>query len=151
MEELPPIVLTVELTVTPARAFDAFTRQFAEWWPVASHSLSRSRATRCRFDARPGGAVEEVAPDGVRHVWGEVLAVEPGRRVRFSWFPGRTAESAQWVDVDFTPTPGGSRVTLTHGGWEALGEIGPLLRQEYVPGWRLVLGGPYAEFAQGRS
>jgi hypothetical protein len=38
-------------------------------------------------------------------------------------------------------------VTLTHGGWEALGEIGPLLRQEYVPGWRLVFGQRFAEFA----
>jgi uncharacterized protein YndB with AHSA1/START domain len=151
MEELPPIVLAVELTVAPARAFHAFTRQFGEWWPVATHSLSRSAATRCRFDARPGGALEELAPDGARHVWGEVLAVEPGRRVRFSWFPGRTAESAQWVEVEFAPAPGGSVVTLTHGGWEALGEIGPLLRQEYVPGWRWVLATVYAEFTYGRG
>jgi uncharacterized protein YndB with AHSA1/START domain len=148
--ELPPIVVTVELALSPAKAFAAFTERFADWWPVATHSLSRSPATRCSFDARPGGRVEERAPDGARHVWGEVLEVESGRRVRFTWYPGREAGSAQWVDVDFAPGPAGSRVTLTHGGWEALGEIGPLLRQEYVPGWRHVLGDLYAGFARGR-
>jgi uncharacterized protein YndB with AHSA1/START domain len=138
--ELPPIVVTVELALSPAKAFAAFTERFADWWPVATHSLSRSPATRCSFDARTGGTVEELEPGGARHVWGEILAIEPGRRLRFSWHPGREPESAQWVDVDFSPSPAGSRVTLTHGGWEALGEIGPLLRQEYVPGWRHVLG-----------
>ncbi len=144
----PPIVVTVDLVVAPARAFAAFTERFGDWWPVATHSLSRSRATRCRFDARLGGMIEEHAPDGSRHVWGEVLLVEPGRRLRFSWYPGRDGETAQWVDVAFEPGPAGSRVTLTHGGWEALGEIGPLLRQEYLPGWRHVLGELYVRYAQ---
>ncbi|HEU0225325.1 MAG TPA: SRPBCC domain-containing protein [Steroidobacteraceae bacterium] len=147
MNELPPIVLTLDLAIAPARAFDAFTGRFADWWPVATHSLSRSAATRCSFDARAGGRVEEFGPGGACHLWGEVLAIEPGRRVRFTWHPGRDPESAQWVDVDFSPGPSGSRVTLTHGGWEALGEIGPLLRQEYVPGWRHVLGELFAAFA----
>jgi len=148
MAGLPPIVLTVDLAIDPARAFAAFTARFAEWWPVATHSLSRTAATRCSFDARAGGTLGERAPDGARHSWGQVLAIEPGRRVRFSWYPGRERESAQWVDVDFAPGPCGSRVTLTHGGWEALGEIAPLLRQEYIPGWRHVLCVRYAEFAQ---
>ncbi len=91
--------------------------------------------------------MDECAPDGSLHVWGEVLAVEPGRRIRFSWHPGRDPASAQWIDVTFVGVGGGSRVTLTHGGWETLGEIGPLLRQEYVPGWRLVFGRRFAEFA----
>jgi uncharacterized protein YndB with AHSA1/START domain len=147
MEVLPPIVLTVDLAIGPAQAFDAFTGRFADWWPVATHSLSRTTATRCSFDARAGGRVEELEPGGARHVWGEVLVVEPGRRVRFSWYPGRDPESAQWVDVDFSPGPAGSRVTLMHGGWDALGEIGPLLRQEYLPGWRHVLGERFAAYA----
>ena len=147
MDELSPIVLTVDLALEPARAFDAFAGRFADWWPVATHSLSRSTATRCSLDPRTGGRAEELEPGGVRHLWGEILAIEPGRRVRFSWHPGREPESAQWVDVDFSPGPAGSRVTLTHGGWEALGEIGPLLRQEYLPGWRHVLGDLFAAFA----
>jgi antitoxin (DNA-binding transcriptional repressor) of toxin-antitoxin stability system len=41
----------------------------------------------------------------------------------------------------------GSRVTLTHGG-EALGEIAPLLRQEYLPGRRHAFLELYASFAR---
>jgi uncharacterized protein YndB with AHSA1/START domain len=142
-----PIVLSVDLPASPERAYAAFTTQFAEWWPVATHSLSRQAATRCRFDATPGGAVEEQAPDGARHIWGTVEAIEPGRRIRFTWHPGREPESAQWIEVVFEPIATGSRVTLTHGGWEALGEIAPILRREYVSGWQNVFGKIYADFA----
>lgn len=146
-----PIVISVDLAVAPARAYAAFTAHFADWWPIATYSLSRDDSTRCRLEARVGGAVDEQAPDGTRHVWGEVLAVGPDRRVRFSWHPGREPASAQWVEVEFLPAAGGSRVTLTHGGWEALGEIGPLLRREYVSGWQNVLGVVYADYAAGRD
>jgi uncharacterized protein YndB with AHSA1/START domain len=146
-----PIELAINLPVPADAAYEAFTRGFGDWWPVATHSLSRAAATRCRLESRPGGALDELAPDGARHVWGEVELVEPGRRIRFSWHPGREADSAQWIDVRFAPAGGGSLVTLTHGGWEALGEIGPLLRQEYLPGWRHVLGELFASYlAKGR-
>ena len=95
-----------------------------------------------------GGAVEENAPDGARHVWGTVEAIETGRRIRFTWHPGREPESAQWVDVAFEPIDAGSRVTLTHGGWDAFGEIAPILRREYVSGWQNVFGKIYADFAR---
>ena len=77
-------------------------------------------------------------------------AAQPGRRLRFTWHPGREAESAQWVEVRFESAAAGSRVTLTHGGWEALGEIAPILRREYAAGWLDVFGRIFAAYA-GRS
>jgi uncharacterized protein YndB with AHSA1/START domain len=148
MNRVEPVVVAVDLAVPPARAFDAFAGRFAEWWPASTHSLSRAAATRCSLDALPGGAVQELAPNGDRHRWGTVEAAEPGRRLRFSWHPGRDPGSAQWVDVAFAPHGGGTRVTLTHGGWEALGEIAPILRREYDAGWRDVLGRVFAEFVR---
>ncbi len=147
MDTPEPIVVTVNLALSPVAAFDAFTRRFADWWPATSHSLSRQPATRCRLEARLAGVVEECAPDGSLHAWGEVQAFEPGRRIRFSWHPGREPETAQWIEVTFDAMPGGSCATLTHGGWEALGEIGPLLRQEYAAGWQQVFGEQFAGFA----
>ncbi len=148
LKNIDPIVISVDLPVTPARACTAFTARFADWWPVATHSMSREAATRCSMDATPGGAIEELAPNGERHQWGTVQSFEPGHRLRFSWHPGREPESAQWVDVEFAPhSGGGSRVTLTHGGWEALGEIAPILRREYAAGWKNVFGSIYAGFA----
>lgn len=73
---------------------------------------------------------------------------ETGRRIRFSWHPGREPESAQWVDVEFAAAACGSRVTPTRGGWEALGEIAPIVRREYASAWRHVLGIMFASCAQ---
>lgn len=151
MAGVEPIVISVVLAADPERAFDDFARQFACWWPVTTHTLSRDVATACRLTLAPGGAVEECAPDGLWHRWGTVEAVEPGRRLRFSWHPGRDAESAQWVEVLFEATGRGSRVTLTHGGWQTLGEIAPILRREYAAGWQAVLGGSYAVFVARRA
>ncbi len=148
MGGIDPIVVSVDVPSTPERAFEQFAAGFAGWWPVVTHSLSRSAATRCRLDATPGGTLEERAPDGARHLWGTVESVEPGRRLRFSWHPGRGPESAQWVDVEFAPVGTSARVTLTHGGWEALGEIAPILRREYASGWRDVLENHFAGCAR---
>jgi len=146
-----PIVISIDLAAGPERAFEAFAEQFASWWPAGTHSLSRDVATACRLTLAPGGAVEECGPDGSCHRWGTVEAVDPGRRLRFSWHPGRDAESAQWVEVRFEAAGPGSRVTLTHGGWETLGEIAPILRREYASGWQAVLGDSYAKFVARRA
>lgn len=151
MHGTEPIVVAVELPAPAERAFADFTAGLAGWWPVGTHSLSRDPASRCSLDARPGGAVEEVTAGGARFRWGTVTAVEAGRRVRFSWHPGREADTAQWIDVTFEAAGTGCRVTLTHGGWEALGEIAPILRREYAAGWPDVLGGSFARFCAARS
>ncbi|MEX0734880.1 MAG: hypothetical protein WD944_02860 [Steroidobacteraceae bacterium] len=41
MQPPDPIVVSIDLAASPARAYVAFTAQFAEWWPAATHSLSR--------------------------------------------------------------------------------------------------------------
>ena len=142
-----PIVVSVDLAVPPPRAFECFAPQFAAWWPVATHTLSRSLATRVRMRAEPGGAIEECDADGPWLRWGTVEACEPGRRLRFTWHPGRATGEAQWVEVRFEPLGTGTRATLTHGGWETLGEIAPILRREYATGWQHVFGRVFAEYA----
>lgn len=146
-----PIVLSIDLDATSMQAYRRFTAGFGEWWPVLTHSLSRNPATRCALEARAGGRVFELSPDGTEHRWGEVSAASAGELLRFSWHPGREADSAQWVEVAFEPRTEGCRVTLTHGGWEALGEIAPILRREYVPGWQHVFGELFARYAVQQS
>jgi len=146
-----PIVISLELPVSPSRAFECFAPGFASWWPVATHSLSRSHTTEVEIGCEPGGAIAERLDDGPWQRWGTVEKFEPGRRLRFTWHPGREPDSAQWVEVLFEPAGTGSRVTLTHGGWEALGEIAPILRREYATGWQHVFGEAYAGFVRRRS
>lgn len=147
---LEPIVVSVDLDAGPEEAYRRFTAGFGDWWPVLTHSLSRNPATRCVLEAAPGGRLYEIAPDGTEHDWGRIAAATAGRSLRFSWHPGREADSAQWIEVAFEARQGGCRATLTHGGWEALGEIAPLLRREYLPGWRHVFGELFTGYAAER-
>lgn len=150
MTGVDPIVLSVELPVPPDRAFECFAPLLTAWWPSLTHSLSRAKETVVRLHCELPGALEERDAEGHWHRWGELEAFEPGRRLRFTWHPGREAESAQWVEVVFEPQGSGTRATLTHGGWEALGEIAPILRREYAGAWPKVFGEAYAGFVRGR-
>src|SRR5688572_32607100 len=71
MGGIDPIVVSVDVASTPELAFEHFVAGFANWWPVVTHSLSRSAATRCQLDATPGGTLEERAPDGARYLRSE--------------------------------------------------------------------------------
>ena len=133
---LAPIVVDVVVPCPPDRAFDYFTRDIGRWWPLATHSLGEADAADVRFEPRVGGRLVETLRDGGEHVWGEVTAWRPGSQVAFSWHLGRDPSTAQCVDVQFAPTPGGTRVTLTHGGWERLPEGGETMRERYANGWK---------------
>jgi uncharacterized protein YndB with AHSA1/START domain len=144
---IEPIVMVLELEATPAEAYESFTAGFGQWWPTLTHSLSRDASTRCAIEPRVGGRVFETAPGGAEHLWGTVTGVEPGRSIAFTWHPGREPGSAQQVALRFERLGTRTCVMLTHGGWEALGEIAPILRREYLPGWQHVFGELFARFA----
>ena len=135
---LPPIAVDVVVPCPPDRAFDYFTRDIARWWPLSTHSCATVDAVDVAFEPRVGGALTERARDGTMHVWGTVTAWTPGSRVAFTWHPGRDADHATRVDVTFTAGGDGTRVTLTHDGWNARHD-GAKVRESYVEGWQIVL------------
>ena len=143
---ITPVEIDVVVPCDPARAFDYFTRDIARWWPLATHSCAEENAASVAFEPRPGGRLVETARDGTEHPWGTVSAWEPGRRVAFSWHPGRDPATAQWIEVAFRPNPAGTRVTLLHGGWESLGERAVASRDGYLTGWRIVIGERFRDF-----
>ena len=64
----------------------------------------------------------------------------------FSWHPARDPASAQWIEVSLCANPAGTRVTLVHGGWEALGESAATVRRGYGSGWSTVFAQRYRDF-----
>jgi len=142
---LPPIVLKVVVPCPPERAFDYFTRDLAHWWPLAEFSCAGADAVDVRFEPQVGGSIVESARDGTRHQWGTVREWAPGHRVAFTWHPGRDDREVTRVDVTFAATAQGTLVTLTHGGWDALGARGAKARTEYQNGWPRVFGQRFAE------
>lgn len=137
-----PIVKTVRVNLSPEAAFDLFTSRMSAWWPLGKNSVSAGEGETAKsLDLEPkvNGELVEIGHDGTRHVWGHVQVWEPGRSVAMSWHPGQSPENPTRVQVDFQPDGDGTRVTLVHSGWEALGEEGPKARGSYNEGWNGVL------------
>jgi uncharacterized protein YndB with AHSA1/START domain len=138
--EIAPVVKTVDVRRTPADAFRLFTEEISAWWPLKTHTRARDAAgevtVRVDFESRVGGRIFETLNTGERRDWGEVLAFEPGRRVRFSFQMGRDKDKAGEVEVRFDPVDAAiTRVTLTHSHWERMGPEAEVLRGRYANGW----------------
>ncbi len=136
---LPPIERTIEVAWPPAEAFERFTARFGAWWPARSHSIGGPRVARVVFEARAGGLIYEQHEDGRRFQWGCVRGWDPPRSVRFTWHPSRAPETAQEVEVTFTPDGAGTRVRLVSWGWERWGRRAGLARRGYRLGWGYLL------------
>ncbi len=146
-----PIELKVLLHCPPERAFDYFTRDIGRWWPLERYSCGEENALDVRFEPQAGGGILESTKDGTTHRWGTVTDWQPGRRVAFSWHPGRDDRSPQWVEVTFAANPGGTLVALTHGGFETLGERALEVRTAYANGWPTVFGQRYVAYCTGQT
>lgn len=89
-----PIRQSVHVDAPVEDAFRLFTETFQEWWPG---------------DESEHGAVK----DGAVTVW------DPPARIEFTW----QREGSQTVNVEFEVEADGTRVTLTHYGWETSGVV----------------------------
>jgi uncharacterized protein YndB with AHSA1/START domain len=111
-----PVQQSVQVDCSPEYAFRLFTERFAEWWPLGEG---------CEIEPFEGGKVLEHAPEGQEHQRGTVLTWDPPHRVEFRWHPdessGPDQTDDQTVDVVFSRQAAGTRVTLTHRGWQNAG------------------------------
>lgn len=138
-EGIPPVRKSILVSWPVERAFDRFTREIAEWWPLATYSVGEARTETVIFEDRIGGRLFETQKDGTEADWGRVTAWEPPHRVAFTWHPGRPEETRQEVEVTFRAEGGKTRVELVHTGWERIPERPREMRDGYDSGWDLVL------------
>ncbi|WP_172296718.1 SRPBCC domain-containing protein [Pseudoruegeria sp. HB172150] len=146
-----PIVKTVTVPLSPERAFTLFTEEMSDWWPLDTHSLSAGdgeTAKSVTVTPEEGGAVFETKPDGSTAQWGRVTEWDPGRAFGMTWHVGRPEDQASHVHVSFDVVADGTKVTLIHDNWRALGAEAASLRQNYHSGWDTVFCALYAGAAQ---
>ncbi|MBW3670949.1 MAG: SRPBCC domain-containing protein [Acidobacteria bacterium] len=148
---IEPVRSVVEVELEQKEAFEFFTSHLSRWWPLEAYSVSGKRTETAVFELAEGGEIFELAENSERITWGTVLLFEPPSRLIFSWHPGRDADTAQEVEVTFESTSSGTRVSLEHRGWEALGEDAQKIREPYVNGWAYVLGECYRKGAHHRD
>jgi uncharacterized protein YndB with AHSA1/START domain len=150
---VPPVVKSVSVRAAPPRAFAFFVGDMATWWPLAQFHTAPDPVT-CAIEPRVGGRVFERAADGSETAWGTVLAYEPPHRLAFSWIiGGLSVEQAQLIELSFTPEGEGTRVALTHSGWEKLGDAAAAarLRTGYDRGWATIVERCYADYANSAT
>jgi hypothetical protein len=136
---LAPLVKKVVVPVGPERAFEVFTAEMSQWWPLATHSIAEAAAREVRFEGAVGGRIVEYGDDGEIGSWGTVSDWDPPKSVSFSWHPDTDPQQAGHVSVTFTPVDAGTEVELVHTGWERRPD-GARARTGYDTGWDYVLG-----------
>jgi len=144
---IEPIRKTIDVSCDPDTAFAIFTGKIADWWPLDGHSVSAMSGKAARsltLEPRAGGQIYETTADGGREDWGRVTAYQPGRRLALAWHVMAPPDKATGVEITFTPNGAGTRVDLTHTGWEILGDDGPARRDSYNGGWVRVFEECYA-------
>jgi uncharacterized protein YndB with AHSA1/START domain len=123
---------TIDVAVTPARAFEVFTGRINDWWHPGHHLLDGD-LKEVRIEPYVGGRIQEESVTGETCIWGRVLTWEPPQRYAFSWLinkdwavPAPDAVGSR-VTVTFTATETGTHVELVHDrldihgpGWESI-------------------------------
>jgi uncharacterized protein YndB with AHSA1/START domain len=139
--KIPAVEKTVTVSLAQAAAFERFTRQITSWWPLAKFSIGNNAAATVAFEPlATGGKLVEHWPTGEAHVWGTITVFEPPARLSFTWHVGKSEDTAQLIEVFFSPDGTGSTlVRLVHTGWERLGEAAQETRDSYDRGWIFVL------------
>jgi uncharacterized protein YndB with AHSA1/START domain len=117
---------SVTIHATPETVFRYFTdsARWAKWWGAGS-----------TIDSRPGGKIFIIHPGGIEAA-GEVIEVEPPRRIAFTYgfVSGKPIPAgSSRVTVELEPDRAGTRLHLTH---ELVDEAA---RDEHVQGWRFQL------------
>lgn len=117
---------TVFIQAKPETVFRYFTdsTRWARWWGAGSE-----------IDARPGGPMKIRHPNGIE-VSGDVLSVEPPRRIVFTYgYAGGNPipPGGSRVTIQLEPQGRGTKLQLTHEFADAV------MRDHHIQGWRFQL------------
>jgi uncharacterized protein YndB with AHSA1/START domain len=116
------VLVSVRVSATPSRAFEAFTTKIGSWWqPNQLFQFVPRRDGVVAFEPRLGGRFTETYADGREFEIGRIEVWEPPSRLVFSWRQAsfRDGQRTQ-VEVRFEPAGDETRVTVQHTGWDTV-------------------------------
>ena len=151
---LDPIIKTIEVPCSQAKAFEVFVSEMGAWWPLDKRSMSMQGggkpAKSLRIDPKQGGKIVEIGHDDTEHHWGTIKSYDPHDSISMDFHMGLPAENASLVEVRFTALEGDrTRVELTHGNWEAFGDMAEMMRGGYGSGWVVIFEQAYKSACGG--
>jgi uncharacterized protein YndB with AHSA1/START domain len=127
--ELDTLVVEADYPgVTATALFDYWTQAalLTQWWPQEAE-----------IEPCVGGAYHLAWPAMAWHLRGQYTVFEPGERLGFTWRWDHDdpAEPTRQVDVTFTPLTDGTRLTVTHGPYDASPHDQELRAEHHLVGW----------------
>lgn len=129
----------------PAHIYEVFIRTTPErlWQALTDGELTRQYyfGSRVETDWRPGSRYAYPNPDGGIFVEGEVLEVDPPRRLvatfRPTWRPEAASAPPMTVTWEITPVGDACKLTLIHDGFDPATPLG----QAIIAGWTQIISG----------
>lgn len=126
----------IDIAASPERVFSALsTDEQAQWWGREG----MYKTYDYQIDLRPGGKWSCKATTAKGDEWtvgGEYITVETPRILEYTWVPSWDNFQPSRVRMEIEPTATGSRVHLTHTGFE--GREG--MTDGHTEGWVRVFG-----------
>lgn len=142
----PPVRQSTLVRAALERTFEVFVTELGAWWPVDPFSLGTDRVRDVTVERRAGGAVVETWDDGSTHEWGRMVGWDPPHGFTMSWLI--TPEPTEVELVFRALSPGLTRVSVEHRGWERMTEAqleaacaqpGGYRGGAFVRGWGIIL------------
>lgn len=140
-----PVLKTLQVRASPARAFEVFTAGMKRWWiPEFSINPTRSAIADVVIEPRVGGHWYERGADGSVCDWGRVLVWEPPARLALAWQINGQYEfdAALQTELELrfkALSMGETQVTLKHRHLERIGAPAVELREQLNAGWGTLL------------
>ncbi len=150
MTPLAPLTRVIEVHCDPAFAFNVFLEQMETWWPMGrftTSAMAGSPAKGIRVDAREGGEITEIGPDGAETLLGTIETYDPPHRLGLRFHipqPDEVVTRRSLVELSFEDTGGKTRVTLTQSDWEAFGNRARDMQGGYGGGWTVIFEKAFA-------
>jgi uncharacterized protein YndB with AHSA1/START domain len=147
---LDPIIRTIEVPCNQERAFTIFINEMDSWWPLGKFTTTAftgKAAASIRVDAKEGGEIIEVSPDGTEYKWGTIKNFEPYDFISMNFHiphPEDDIKNRSLVEVRFTVlSENQTRVELKQSNWEAFGKLAKDLQGGYGKGWTIIFESAY--------
>ena len=116
------ILIALRVKATPARAFEAFTREIGQWWrPNPMFAFTPRDPGLLSFEPGEGGRLIETLKSGKVFEIGKVREWSPPSRLVFGWRQATFApDQDTQVEVRFEAVGEETRVTVEHVGWDSV-------------------------------
>ena len=131
---LQSLQMKIEIDAAREDVWQALIDNIGEWWPAEFYTGGDAERRTFKLEARPGGRMFEEWGDGGGTLWGQVIAVDPGKKLQvlgqvFPDWGGPSQNYETWIlEGD------GKRTALTFSE-TSMGRVSTAGMEEKDKGW----------------